>query len=626
MSQNRDYGSHLVPISHFYGGMSSDEAIGIEASFYYSRALDHRRNPSQLSVLPGARQLNQGVVQDLILNMVQTKDGTRYGYGDSGYIYKVNTSNVLTYFSKLATGSDGCLYRSDSDAIYFATQTDIRRLYPISGSPTLDVTYGASKSTDSAARVTGGTSTYTIPLAIDETQKLSFTPDIEPFYSQKVNVVAKGTGNVTMTLHDGLNNTLATVTVTAANMATGLMEFLYSSQIRALVKPNARTYHLHFSSTVADTTIAASTSGSLSTADFELWAYRLVDTVNNFHPMVQFLQYNCIGNGNYLAVWEPISDSDPSNSEFQRHRLTFPAGFEVCGLAVTNEFLVIACAKYSTDGTKDFQEGKLFIWDGTAQTYNQVIDVSGGAPEGIKTKDNMPWFVVNGKLCVWTGGNNITQVRKLASLDNAYNSIVDNTRMYPNMLSVKDNMLHIGFPSSTNNTTIEHGVYIWGSLDKNFPETFNYGYVPSQMQTINTNSGGNLKLGCVKSFGDEMYISFRDSTGSYGLDIVDNYCTPAPIFKFRARRFDASIPYRDKIAVKQAIVTAALNTGVTLAAVASIDGGAYATGQSQVTSGVKLVSPIDRPNNFKRIIIGFDGTCASNRNIKSDHLLPSIRI
>jgi hypothetical protein len=611
MSQNRDYGSHLVPISHFYGGMSSDEAIGIEASFYYSRALDHRRNPSQLSVLPGARQLNQGVVQDLILNMVQTKDGTRYGYGDSGYIYKINTSNVLTYFNKLATGSDGCLYRSDSDAIYFATQTDIRRLYPISGSPALDVTYEASKSSDTLAYRSGGTSTYTIPLVIDETQKLSFTPDIEPFYSQKVNVVAKGTGNVTMTLHDGLNNTLATVTVTAANMAAGLVEFLYTSQIRALVKPNGRTYHLHFSSTVADTTIASSTSGSLSTADYELWAYRLVDTVNNFHPMVQFLQYNCIGNGNYLAVWEPISDDSPSNSEFQRHRLTFPSGFEVCGLAVTNEFLVIACAKYSTDGTKDFQEGKLFIWDGTAQTYNQVIDVSGGAPEGIKTKDNMPWFVVNGKLCVWTGGNNITQVRKLASLDNAYNSIVDNTRIYPNMLTVKDNMLHIGFPSSTNNTTIEHGVYIWGSLDKNFPETFNYGYVPSQMQTINTNSGGNLKLGCVKSFGDEMYISFRDSTGSYGLDIVDNSSTPAPIFKFRARRFDASIPYRDKIAVKQAIVTAALNSGVTLAAVASIDGGAYATGQSQSTSGVKLVSPIDRPNNFKRIIIGFDGTCSS---------------
>jgi hypothetical protein len=605
------YSSRLVPISQFYGGMSSDEAIGIEASFSYSRALDHRRNPSQLSVLPGPRQLNQGVVQDLILNIIQTQAGTRWAYGDQGNIYKINTSNVLTYFNKLPTGSDGCLYRSDTDAIYFATQTDIRRLYPISGTPAIDATYGANRSADTNAYRTGGTTTYAVPLTIDESQYISFQPDIEPFYSQKVNVITKGTGNVTMTLHDGLNNSLATVTVAAANMATGLVEFLYSSQVRALVKPNARTYHLHFTSTVADTTLACSTMNSLNTADFELWAYRLVDTVNNFHPMAQFQQFTCIGNGNYLAVWEPLTDSNPPNTEFQRHRLTFPSGFEVCGLAVTNEFLVIATAKYATDGTKDFQEGKLFIWDGTAQTYNQVIDISGGAPEGIKTKDNMPWFVVNGKLCVWAGGNNVIQVRKLASLDNAYNSTVDNTHIYPNMLTVKDNMLHIGYPGTTNNQTIEHGVYVWGSLEKNFPETFNYGYIPFQMQANPKNTSGNLQLGCVRSFGDEMYISSKDSDGHYGLDIVDNYCTPAPIFKFRSRRFDAGLPYRDKVAIKQAIITAALATGITLTAVSSVDGASYSSGQVMAVASEKLISPIDRPNSFKRIVCGFDGVCAT---------------
>jgi hypothetical protein len=613
MARYIPYLSHFVPIQQFYGGQSSDEAIGTPASFSYSRAMDHRRNPSQLSVLPGSRQLSQGVVQDLILNMVQVKDGTRYGYGDAGNIYKISTSNVITYVNKLPTGSDGCLYRSDNDAVYFATQTDVRRLYPISNSPALDVTYGASRSTDSGAYRTGGsaTTTYTIPLAIDETQLLSFTPDIEPFYSQKVNVVAKGTGNVTMTLHDGLNNSLATVTVTAANMTTGLVEFLYSSQIRALVKPNARTYHLHFTSTVADTTLACATANSLNTADYELWAYRLVDTINNFHPMVQFLQYNCIGNGNYLAVWEPISDSTPSNSEFQRHRLTFPAGFEVCGLAVTNEFLVIACAKYSTNTSKDFQEGKLFIWDGTAQTYNQVIDVSGGAPEGIKTKDNLPYFIVNGKLCVYAGGANIVQVHKITSLDNAFNSIVDATRVYPNMLCVKDNMLHMGYPSSTNNTGVEHGVYVWGSLEKNYPESFNYGYVPYGMQTTNTNASGNLQIGCVRSFGDEMYISYKDSSSNYSLDILDNLCTPAPIFKFRSRRFDAGQPYVDKLAVKQAVISGAIGSGVSITALSSIDGAAYVNGQATTSGTTKLVSPINQPNNFKRLVSGFDGTCDS---------------
>jgi hypothetical protein len=226
---------------------------------------------------------------------------------------------------------------------------------------------------------------------------------------------------------------------------------------------------------------------------------------------------------------------------------------------------------------KTFQEGKLFTWDGTARTYNQIVDVSGGAPEGIKTKDNIPYFIVNGKLCCWPGGKDIVQVRKIASLDNTFAGVIDNTRVYPNMLTVKDNMLHLGFPSKTSNAAVEHGVYVWGSLEKNYPQSFNYGYVPSSQDILNTS--GNLQLGCVRSFGDEMYMSVKYSDGSYGLEIVDNLCTPAPVAKFRARRFDAGQAHRDKLALKMAIATAPLPAGVTLTAVTSVNGGAYKNGQ-----------------------------------------------
>jgi hypothetical protein len=538
----------IITNQQFYGGQSSDEAIGTAASFSYSRALEHRRNPSQLTVLPGPRKISAGVITDLILNMVQTKSGDRYAYGDQGNIYKVDTSNVVTSAGKLSTGSDGCLYRSDSDAIYFATQTDVQRMYPMSGTPALDQTYGPSKSIDTAATRSGGALTYTVPTTLTESDLCSFQPDIEPFYSIKVKVVAKGTGNVTLTLHDGLNNVLGTSTITAANMTTGQVEFVFSSQIRALVKPNARTYHFHLTSTVADTTITVATANSLQTADYELWAYRLVDTVNNLHPMIQFEQFNCIGNGNYLAVWEPLSDSSPPNSEFQRHRLTFPAGFEVCGLAVTDEFLVIATAKYSSNNTKDFQEGKLFTWDGTAQTYNQVVDVSGGSPEGITSHENYPYFFVNGTLCAWPGGKNIVKVRTLANTDTTYTDTIDATRVYPNMMTVRDGLLHCGYPSYTSNTAIEHGVYVWGSLEKNYAASFNYGYVPSSMQT--TTTGAALQIGCVRNFGDEMYLSWKDAGGGYGLDIVDSLCDPAPVAKWRSRRFDAGAIYKDKQALR----------------------------------------------------------------------------
>lgn len=594
-----------ITIQQFYGGQSSDEAIGTPASFSYSRALEHRKNPSQLSVLPGPRKI--ATCNDLILNMVQVRDGTRYAYGDQGNIYKIDTSNNVTYLNKLPAGSDGMLYRADSDAIYFATQTDLRRYYPVSNNPTFDQVYGASKSIDTAAYRTGGVATYTVPLTLDESQYVSFQPDIEPFYSNKVNVIAKGTGNVTLTLHDGVNNTLATTTITAANMTTGLVEFLYSSQIRALVKPNARTYHYHLTSTVLDTTVACSTAGQLNTADFELWAYRFVDTINNFHPMAQFEQFILIGNERYLAVWEPLTDSNPPNVELQRHRLTFPPGFEVCGIAVTDEFAVIACEKRSTNGNKDFQEGKLFLWDGTAQTYNQIVDVSGGSPEAIQSLENYPYFIVNGVLCAWAGGKDITKIRTIANLTNTYSGVIDNTHAYPNMMDVKDNMLHLGYPSITTNATVEHGVYVWGSLEKNYAPSFNFGYVASAHQANDLDT--TIQIGCVRNFGDEMYTSWKDSTGAYGLDILDNLCTPAPIFKFRARRYDGGAVYRDKQAVKLGLITAAIPAGTMITQAYSLDGVTDVFYANPMNTGDTSQVATIQKGFFKRAKYGFDGTC-----------------
>lgn len=605
----------VISNQQHYGGQSSDEAIGTPASFSYSRALDHRRNPSQLTVLPGPRKLNDGVIEDLIMNIVQTQSGVRFGYGADGYIYKIDTSNVVTVFDKLPDGSDGCLYRSDSDAIYLATPTDLRRIYPMSGTPKVDVIYGASRSIDPASYRTGGSGAkngYIVPAAIAESQACYFQPDIEPFYSIKVNVDTVGTGNLVLTLHDGLNNQLAQVTILAANVQQGLNEFIFSSQIRALVKPNARTYHWHITSTTGDTILTTSStadsgSNQLDSADFELWAYRFVNTTNGFHPVAQFQQFTLIGNGNYLAVWEPLSDRDPPNNEFQRHRLVFPSGFEVCGIAVTDEFAVIACEKYATDGTKDFQEGKLFLWDGTSTTYNNVIDVSGGSPGSIETHENYPYFFVNGDLCAWAGGKNIVKIRHIKNAYEPYSGIVDNSRVYPNMMAIRDNLLHAGYPSTTNNPAVEYGVYIWGTLEKNFPASFNYGYVNST--GTNLNISGSLRHGCVRNFGDEMYISVQYANGSYGLEIVDNLCDPAPVFEYRARRFDAGAAYRDKQALKIALDTAELPSGVSITPTIRIDSDAeISLTESAMQAGDEHKVATIKQGNFKRALIGFDGT------------------
>lgn len=391
----------VVGQQNFYGGIATDEKLGIKYSHAYSRSMDFRKKPSQISVLPGTRKISANTVRDLIQNIVQIPTGTRYAVGDQGYVYKITTSNVLSVVGKLEDGAHGMIYRADTDSVYIASTQTVSRIKTASTNPSLEIgKYATSVSTDAKASRSNGANTYSLLTAIDEnnTHKCEFQPDIEPFYSAKVKVVSKGTGDWTLTLHDDANTSLGTATITNSNLTNGeLAEFVVAAPIRMLVKPNARTYHFHITSTVADGTVASATKEDLNTADFQIAATRLVDSRNDIHPIVNFQQYTCVGNERYLSAWEPLSD-DPTNAEWQRHRLTFPPGYEVCGLATTDEFLVIACEKRSTDSTKHFQDGKLFMWDGQATTYNFFIDVPEGSPQSIFTYGNIVYFIANGAL------------------------------------------------------------------------------------------------------------------------------------------------------------------------------------------------------------------------------------
>src|ERR1019366_7836816 len=128
-------------------------------------------------------------------------------------------------------------------------------------------------------------------------------------------------------------------------------------------------YHWHATSTVNDGTVGTLTAGDLSTADFLLMAKRLVRTKNGWHPTAFFsgggVPLLCIGNGQYLSTYNFGNDSNPLNSQWQRHNLTFKQGYEVCGLTTLNQYLVIAVERRSSNSNRNAQDGALYLWDGT---------------------------------------------------------------------------------------------------------------------------------------------------------------------------------------------------------------------------------------------------------------------
>jgi hypothetical protein len=408
----------VVPLvwDSFEGGWSTDSRIGLKNSHAYSQGLDFRKNPSQLSVLPGLTREDGGVCKDLILNEVMVNDGTIYAFGNAGYFYKRTTSGIWAVEGKLSSGASGIDYRKDTDSIYLASAKAVSLYTPVTGLGTSSLVpnnFASSYSTYDNSTITGfnvaayqSGSVLTTAIAVATTPLNEtagniryFQSDIEPLVKISVYIVSKGTGDWTLTLHDGLNNVLGSATVANASLKSNdWNDFTFTTapngQVRIYVAPNARTYHVHITSTVANGTVSSKVSNDLSSCDLQVWADRLIQTNNGLHPIQRFLQYELIGNANYVSIWEPLS-SPPTNAEWKRHGLVFPREYEVCGITVQDKLAVITLEQNTTtSGTP--QSGLIAYWDGTSDTYNDFVPVPEGSPYNPHTYKNILQYYASG--------------------------------------------------------------------------------------------------------------------------------------------------------------------------------------------------------------------------------------
>ncbi len=552
-------------VTRFDGGWATDKKVGIKNSFAYSQAVDFRKSPSQLSILPQPRREDQGNLHDLIQNQVIVSDGSIYACGSNGYFYKRTTGGVWSAESSMVPSAFGIDYRQDADAIYICGKKTVSLYQPISGTPAMKPAFYASSiaspntSTDFNFTVNPDQEdgTLTTTLATSYTENILstryFQSDIEPCNKISVFIVSKGTGDWTLTLHDGLNNSLGTSTVTNSNLTNNAWnDFSFSNatnaQVRLYVQPNARTYHVHLTSTVADGTVASTANNNLSTMNLRVYADRLIQPTNGMHPMQRFLQYECIGNANYLSVWEPLSDP-PTNAEWQRHRLVFPQEYEVCGMAVFNEYLAIACQR-TTTATSTPQDGIIFWWDGLSPTYNYLTKIPEGSPYAIHEYKNVVYYYAGGAwYAIGSPAAQPVKIRTMPNTDTEYSQANPQIVVYPYAAAVRNGIHMMGWPSTTVNTSIKFGVYSWGAIDKNFPDSFGYSY-PISTGTTTYSAQNNLTIGMVKSYGSQMWISWRDDlNGGYGIDVVDNSSTPATFASWESLIEDNGFPGKEKQAV-----------------------------------------------------------------------------
>lgn len=596
-----------ISINSWIGGLSGDDQEGQPKSFAYSKHLDFRKSPSRLTVLPKTTKDSGSTVTDLITQGIQLPSGKKVFIDLAGGVYTRSTSGTWAKLAgSLGTTAYGMVYNPIHDTIYVPNQYNISTITGADGVYGGTITNSANTFTANQDQSGGTTAnTYTTTGSVNEgaTHKLSFTPAVDPLYSIKIYVTTKGTGDLLVTLHDAANNTLATKTVANASLTNGaLNEFVFTTPVRLRASPNASTYHVHITHPSGTaSTIGTTTASDFSTANYSTWGSRLVNPVNGFHPVVEFLQYYIIGNGNYIAAWEPISQSAPSNTEWNRHRLTFPLGYEVTSMATYSEYLAIACEKKSSSATNEFQDGKIFFWDGTSQGFNFIVDFPEGAPYSIYAKGNqLRWFGA-GKLWGWAGDEPFP-IQQIENTDSEFSAAATYTVNYPNMITSRNGILLGGYPSETSNTAVEHAVYSYGTRNRLYPESFGYSYTPSTGTILNTGSN-NLRIGMVKNFADQLYISWREGS-TYGVDLVQNTSSPFASGEWQSLWFDNKRQDKRKLALKLIFTFDALPTGATITPKYRITDTTFTTGTAAVAGDTKVEMNIDV--DFTTIQLGFD--------------------
>lgn len=624
-------GSRAFVYQNWSGGQAIDKKVGNKNAFANSQSLDFRKSPSQLSVLPATRRADAGVVEDLIQNEVMVPSGRIYAVGSNGFVYTCSPSGVWSVFGNLPeAGTFGISYRQDQDSIYIAGTTTVSSITNVSKTPTFNPGYyNQSQSLYDNTNQAGfnvnsnqSNSTQTTAIGLTATSQRYFQTDIQPISRIGVYIRSKGTGDWTLTVKDGLGTILATSTVLNTTLTdTSWNYFNFTIPIQVNVGPNnAQTYNWQLVSTVANGTIQSLNFNDLASADMQLWANRLAATNNGLHPMQTFQQFETIGNGRYLSVWEPLGEESPSNAAWQRQKLSFPPGYEVCGSAVFNEYLVIATER-TTTGDNTPQDGIIFYWDGLSDTYNYFTRIPEGSPQAIHEYENVIYYVAAGNWYIITSvAATPTKIRALPGNENVYTNTNSLTKLYPYAATTRHGVQLLGYPCVTTNQTIPFGVYSWGKVDYTMPNSFGYSYLLSSGTQYHTDTN-NLTIGMVKNFGNILHISWREGT-SFGIDVVDVSSTPSSFALWESLIFDGGFVTKDKLASYLEVKWLDIQDGVGIVLKYSINRGDWVKSETFTNSntyqGITNFARFDMntpttgdQERFNEVQIGIDIYCDS---------------
>ena len=677
-----DTGSRLIGNTEFYGGMSTDEKIGIENSFYDAECLDVRKSPSQMSVLPMARNVSgQENINGLIVAMAQDKKGDIWAIDEHGKLYFIDQNNAIKQIPSKAKGSghgleyfalDDGLWMSDNKHSLFSYGNIVNPY----GKPKEMTEFSTIEDTSEFIvnaieiqqnertiyyqsnpdiRRALGNQECAVPTTINETISnditrerktaallLIATPSVE---SIGIKFTTKpATGNVRIEIHDENDRLVASSQpIDAGNIAVGNY-----TRFKVLPNPNVpespsnqftnfipwsgntirggTVFHVHVVASVDGFKVKTSDKDNMWVSlDLQVIGNTLIETYNGKHPMSMYDKLY-IGNGRYVASKQSSPLTYLDDTILLQNVLRLDDGHEVCAFGSSDEYLVIGTEKESKDTTRGINEGKLYFWDRVTDSPNFSIDCKMGAPEAIYNFGNITYIIIAGALYAYTGGKELVKIRTFRGTDTTYSDRKAITKVNPNMMTVRHEMLLIGYPSETTAYSVRYGIRAFGSTDKNYPNSFTYNYKVPKFKYNSDDT--TIRIGSVYNFGDTLFYSYeikrQNETHEY-LAVIDNKSPVSNEFEWRSLQYDAGSPAFQKMALRIGIYFDALPDGVTIRPMYRIDDGEWVEAPTMARAGDRYIS-CEINQRFHELQYGFKGTATGNKTPKIKQVSAEVRI
>lgn len=623
--------------TQFNGGIASDSKTGLQNAARFNRNLDIFTDADSVRLNPKPILDSATTVTDLIKCGVDTYpwETARYAYGDAGNLYKI-TSNTWS-LDRTVSGGAGQGIGALGDLLLYAGSTKLGKKGILSsGAATYDDDF-LTNGTDNVdvSQVASG-NIYTVGTGVTETDVtkiISLTGTLvitkDPLKTVSVFIASKGSGNWTLALHDRFNNVIGTKTIANASLTDNAFnDFTFATPLRT--NPG-QSYHIHITSTVADGTVQTSTASDISTAQFKtIFGILIADT--EFHGMIQHTNgvtgILVIANVDYMATYDLET--------YSPNAIRITPGYRIRGWTRENEFIVA----FATKGVSidDFEEGKLFYWDGIQPYYNYSKPVPDGQPNAIASTKNRLFSVLGSKGDMALGTEPFRALQSAPKLTTG-----KKVEVLPEAITTWQRRVHLGFSNTDdtlagnyNYTTgaavagMEQGVYSFGSesdraisLQSVSTEVLNFAFSPST-PIVNPNS---FKIGWVEAFGKDLYISYKDGS-TYYVDRVNKGNAPCANGSYESLIIDlgiknkqlAPMPQKTKKAIKLVVTFEPLLASVGVTPKFRMDRtlnwtlGTAMTTLSETRAELSFENGDFSPR-YREIEIGFDLAAASTNQV-----------